>query len=182
MARILNVARRAGTPSISESVADQVLNAVDTYVDGTTLPFSKQDARSVLKWRLWMTKTAAGVAAPSFKVRIGTLATIVDTARLTFATAAQTAAVDTAWVEILAILRTGGAAAGAVLAGCLRLLHNGEAAGAGVGFANIASPVVEQVSAGFDSTVRDQVVGISIDPGAAGVWTVRGVTAEITNT
>lgn len=178
MARILNVARRAGTPSISESVADQALPSVDTYLDGSTLPFSKQDARTVMKWRFWANKTAAGVAPPTIRVRVGTLATIVDAAKLTFVGPAQTAVVDTAFFEIIAILRTGGAAASAVLAGCLRMLHNLDA----TGFAVTGTPTLEAVSAGFDSTVRDQVAGLSIDPGAAGVWTVRGLTAEITNT
>jgi hypothetical protein len=182
MVKVLNAARLAGNSQVSESIADQVLNAVDTLVDGTALPFSRLDPRTQLRWRMWMNKTAAGVAAPTFRVRVGPLATIADVARLTFVGPAQTAVVDTAFVEIIAILRSGGAGAAAVLAGCLRLLHNGEAAGAGVGFAVVASPVLEGVSAGFDSTVRDQVASISIDPGAAGVWTVRGVTAEVINT
>ena len=182
MTKILSAARRAGNPSVSESIADQVLNSVDTYIDGSVLPFSRQDARTAIRWRGWITKTAAGVAVPAFKIRKGTAGAIADAALVTLSTVAQTAVADVGFFEILAILRAAGSGTSAVLAAVLRLQHNGEAAGAGVGFANIASPIVEAVSAGFDSTVRDQVLGLSIDPGAAGVWTVRGLTAEITNT
>jgi hypothetical protein len=178
MTRVLNAARRAGSAQVIESIADQVVNATNTYIDGSSLPFSSLDARTSLRWRLWLSKTAAGVAAPVIKVVSGPLATIADTARLTFTGPAQTAAADAAYIEILALLRSAGGSTSAVLNGVFRMTHNLDA----TGFAVLGTPTILAESAGFDSTIRDVVAGLTIDPGAAGVWTIEGIIAEVVNT
>jgi hypothetical protein len=173
-----SAARRAGSSMVSESVADQVINATDTSIEGSVLPFQNAEARARLKFKLWLTKTAAGVAPPSFKIRVGPKGDLTDTARLTFAGPAQTAAVDAAVVEIDVIVRSSGKATATVISGVMRMVHNLDS----TGFAVIGTPVVPATSAGFDSTVRDLVASLSIDSGAAGVWTVTGITAEVVGT
>jgi hypothetical protein len=159
------------------NTVDVVANAADTYLAGSNLivPQHLLQAGATLKWRLIMTKTAAGVATPVWTVRVGTTGTVADAARLTFTGGAQTAAIDTGFVEFSAVLRNIGAAG--VLAGGMNLVHNL----ATTGFATIASEVLQATSAGFDTTVAGLIIGISVNPGSAGVWTHQLVVAEMSN-
>lgn len=159
------------------NTADVVASAADTYLTGSALavPSHGLQAQTIFKWRMFMTKTAAGIAAPIWGVRVGILGTVVDTARLTFTGPAQTAVIDTGFVEITAILRSVGASG--VLAGGLCLTHNLAA----TGFANIGSPTLQATSAGFDTTTANLIVGVSVNPGASGVWTHQLVKGEALN-
>lgn len=159
------------------NTADVVANAADTYLAGSALavPSHLLQVGTAFKWRIFMTKTAAGTAAPVWRVRVGVNGTVADAAILTFTGPAQTAAIDTGFVEITAILRSVGAAG--VLAGGLILNHNL----ATTGFANIGSPTLQVTSAGFDTTVPGTVVGVSVNPGASGVWTHQVVKGEMLN-
>lgn len=160
------------------NTADVVANAADTYLTGSALAVPTGltlQVGTTFKWRFFMTKTAAGTAAPSWNVRVGTNGTTADTARLTFTGPAQTAAVDTGFVEIIAVLRNVGAAG--VVAGGLSLTHNL----ATTGFANIGSPTLQVTSAGFDTTTAGLIVGVSVNPGAAGVWTHQVIKSEMLN-
>jgi hypothetical protein len=158
------------------NTADVVANAADTYLTGSgiVIPTGQvMQVGTVFRWRLAMTKTAAGVAAPVWVVRVGTAGTTADTARLTFTqVAAQTAAVDTGMVEIFAILRNVGAAG--ILTGCLHMAH----VLAATGFSTLDHNVMQVTSAGFDTTVAGTIVGVSVNPGAAGVWTHQVISAE----
>jgi len=159
------------------NVADVVANAADTYLAGSALavPQHLLQAGATFRWRLGMTKTAAGVATPTWNVRVGTLGTIADASRLLFTGPAQTAAIDAGFVDITCVLRNTGAAG--VLAGILSLAHNLAA----TGFSTIDNPVLQVTSSGFDTTVAALIVGLSVNPGASGVWTHQVVTAEMSN-
>lgn len=158
--------------------ADEVANAVDTYLAGSkiTVPQHGLQAGTIFKWVIGMTKTAAGIAAPIWNIRVGTAGTTADAARVTFTSpSAQTAATDAGQVEIYAILRNTGAAG--VMAGVLSLWHNN----ATTGFASVSQIVVQATSAGFDTTTANLLVGISVNPGAAGVWTHQVIASEAFN-
>lgn len=159
----------------NESIADQVANAADTYLVGSALavPSHGLQARARFRWRAWMSKTAAGVATPTWTVRIGTLGTVADAARLVFVGPAQTAVIDAGFVEIECLLRNVGAAA--VLTGVLYMSHNLQI----TGLALVPTPTVLVTSAAFDSTVANLIAGVSINPGAAGVWTHTGIVSEL---
>lgn len=160
------------------NTADVVASAADTYLTGSALSVPtglSLQVGTTMKWRIYMTKTAAGTAAPTWIVRVGTAGTTADTARLTFTGPAQTAAVDTGFVEITAILRNVGASG--VLVGGLILNHNL----ATTGFANVGSPTLQVTSVGFDTTVTGTIIGVSVNPGASGVWTHQVVKAEMLN-
>jgi hypothetical protein len=160
------------------NTTDVVANAADTYLTGSalTIPSHGLQAGTMFRWRLAMTKTAAGTAAPVWVVRIGTLGTVADAAILTFTQVAlQTAAADTGVVTIEAILRNVGAAG--VLAGSLDMHH----VLAATGFSTLTMNVMQVTSAGFDTTPAGLIVGVSINPGASGVWTHQCVKAEMVN-
>jgi hypothetical protein len=159
------------------NVTDSVANAADTYLVGSALaiPQHLMQAGTLFQWQLDMTKTGAGTATPIWSVRVGTLGTTGDTARLTFTGPAQTANIDTGSVFIRALLRNTGAAG--VMVGLLSLTHNL----AITGFANIGSPTIQSTSSAFDTTVANLIVGISVNPGTLGVWTHQLVTGEVFN-
>ena len=158
------------------SVADQTANAADTYLTGSniTIPPSLLQVGTLFRWFFTFSKTGAGVATPIWNVRFGTNGTTADTGRLTFTGVAQTANADAGMAEITAIVRSIGAAG--VMAGGYRLDHNL----ATTGLSNQSQPNIIQVtSAGFDMTVANSIIGISVNPGASGVWTFQLVTLEV---
>jgi hypothetical protein len=164
-------------PGISSvATADILASAADTYLAGLAVPPHGLQAKTFFKWRFYFSKTAAGVVAPIWRVRVGTAGTTADTARLTFTGVAQTAAVDNAFVEINAVLRAVGGASG-VLAGGLALQ---KAAVTAVGLTNTVGGLVLQNTSGtFDTTVANLIVGVSVDPGASGVFTHQVVFAQM---
>lgn len=159
------------------NTTDSVANAADTYLAGSALPIPQHlmQAGTLFQWQLDMTKTGAGVATPIWSIRIGTTGTVADTARLTFTGPAQTGVIDTGSVFIRALLRNTGASG--VLVGLLSLTHNLAA----TGFSTSATPTIQSTSSTFDTTVPSLIVGISVNPGAAGVWTHQLVTGEALN-
>lgn len=159
------------------NTASVVASAADTYLTGSALsvPSHGLQVGTVFKWRIAMTKTAAGTAAPVWSIRFGTNGTTADTARLTFTGPAQTAAVDTGWVEITVVVQS--ISATGTVTGLLTLTHNL----ATTGFANIGSPTLSATSAAFDTSAANLIVGVSVNPGASGVWTHTIVKAEALN-
>lgn len=160
------------------STADTVCSSTNTYIAGSNINIPTGMALQVgttFRWTFVMTKSAAGTATPTIHVKVGTAGTIADTTRLSFAqVAAQTGVADTAFVDIIAILRNVGASG--VLAGGLRMAH----VLAATGFSTLDHNVMQQTSAGFDTTVAGTIVGVSMDPGATGspVWTVQVASVE----
>jgi len=161
------------------NTADVVANAADTYLTGSGLVIPTGLALQVgtaFRWRIAMTKTAFGTAAPIWNVRVGTAGSIADTARLVFTQVAlQTAAADTGIVSIEAVLRNVGAAG--VLAGCLEMNH----ILASTGFSTLTMNIMQVTSSGFDTTVAGSIIGISVNPGSAGVWIHQLIMAEMLN-
>ncbi len=162
---------------VNYNTTDSVANAANTYLAGSSIsvPQHLLQAGTVFRWRMAVTKSGAGTAAPIWTVVVGTAGTTADTARLTFTGVAQTAVIDTADIEIECILRNTGAAG--VLAGVLTMNHNLAA----TGFANQGDQVIQVTSAGFTTSTASLKVGICVDPGASGVWTHQIVKAEMFN-
>jgi 3D (Asp-Asp-Asp) domain-containing protein len=147
------------------SVADQTANAADTYITPNFAFVGRIQAGSFFRWRFHATKTAAGVAAPIFTVRVGTAGTTADTARLTLTSNAQTAAADSAIWELETVVRV--ASASGVLSGAVK------APSRTTGFSNgLAVTTLQATSGTFDLTVANSKIGVSINPGASGVWTI----------
>ncbi len=157
--------------------AAQVTGNGDTYLTGTNISISSIKAGTRVRWKFIITKTGAGTAQPAWNVRIGTAGTTSDTSRLTFTGLAQTGVIDAAVVEIEIMFRSVGSGSSAVIAGGYILQHNL----ASTGFATLINNVVTGVSAGFDSTVANSVIGISLNSGASSAWTFVLSAVEIIN-
>ncbi len=157
------------------STVDQTGFAADTYLTGASvaIPVSLLRVGSVYRCRFNVTKTAAGVATPIIIARFGTAGTIADTARVTFTFPAQTAAIDEGWFDVWLVVRSIGAAG--VVQGTAQLNHSLAA----TGFSTSNGPVVPAVSAGFDTTVANMFIGLSVNGGAAAAWTIKLVSAEL---
>lgn len=155
---------------------------VRTYIVGSAIavPFGKLlQVGTVLRWTFTITKTAAGVAASTYDVCVGINGTTADVARVSFVKPAGDATVDEGKIVIEATVRSIGAAG--VMLGEFTLVHNGFAAGAGVGHALIPCVVVNTISAAFDMTVPNLIVGLCITSGAADAITIQQVFAEAFN-
>lgn len=165
---VMNGVRNANT-------ADQAGFAADTYLAGASvlIPVSLLRVGSTYRCRFNATKTAAGVATPIIIARFGVAGTIADTARVTFTFPAQTAAIDEGWFDIWLVVRSIGAAG--VVQGAAQLNHSLAA----TGFSVSNGPVVPAISAGFDTTVANMFIGLSVNGGAAAAWTVKLVSAEL---
>jgi hypothetical protein len=161
----------------NSNTADVVANAADTYLTGSNLaiPSHKLQVGTKFTWVMAVTKTNAGVATPIWSIRVGTAGSVADTALLTLTGPAQTAVPDTAYITVEVTVRSIGASG--VISGVLTLTHNLDA----TGFANIGSPTLVATSAGFNTTTAGLIIGISVNPGALGVWTHTIVDADAWN-
>lgn len=177
----VNGVPRDNTPFITgnANTADITANAADTYLAGGSLGniAPRLQAGTFLKWRLRATKTAAGTATPIFNIRYGTAGAVGDTARATITAGAQTAATDTAFMEVDGIFRAAGASASLQMT--LNMSHTGTTAG----FQTSAQPQLLAAVSGatFDATPAASVIGLSVNPGTAGVWTFQAISVEINN-
>jgi hypothetical protein len=166
------------------SIANQTANAADTYLTDSDLliPSFGLQARTRILWQVSASKTAAGVATPIYSVRIGSARTTAgDTARLAITGPAQTAVADVGTLNVLLTIRSVGASG--VIQGTAWWDHRGTAANtttSGVGFANDTTGHTEATSAGFDnSALAGSYIGLSVNPGTAGVWTITQVHARM---
>lgn len=163
-------------------VADQTVNAADTYLTNSDLliPSWSVQAKTIIRWRVSASKTAAGVATPVYNIRIGANRTTGDTVRLALTGPAQTAIADIGTLDIMLTVRTVGASG--VLQGTAFWSHRGTAANtttSGTGFANDSTGHVHGAAAGFDnSALGGQFIGLSVNSGASGVWTVTQAQVE----
>ncbi len=152
--------------------------ATDTYVTASrrVFPQARMQAGVVYRSRMVFTKTGAGTAAPVFQVRTGVNGTTADTSRLSYTGAAQTAVIDTAYLEFQCTFRVVGASA--VLASWLRFDHDL----ATTGFATATRGFQGQsVSGTFDSTTASMGIGVSVNGGASAAWTLQQCYSELVN-
>jgi hypothetical protein len=162
----------------NSNTVDQTINATTAYLAGSSLsvPTSKLRVGTILRWRIFATKTAAGVTAGcAFLVKVGTAGTTADTTRVTFTMGTPTGAVDTAVFDIECIVRSIGATG--VMVGGFSMYHNLAA----TGFSTLPTECISVTSAGFDMTVANLIIGLAVTTTALSVWTVVGVTAEAIN-
>lgn len=165
----------AGRRVVNYSVAQQApAAATRTYITGSKLAIPEGGLKvgSKIRFKLNMAKTAAGIAASTFDICFGTAGTTADTARVSFAKPAGTAAADEGVVTVEAIVRSIGAAG--VVVGEFSLIHNLAATGHAV----IPCVAVNTISAGFDVSAAT-FVGLCITTGAADAITIEQVNAEL---
>lgn len=164
-------------PASNYVTSDQTINASTTaYVAGSDVrasagrPFR---AGTVVRWWVYLSKTAAGVAARTLDVRFGTAGTTADTSRGSLAVT-PTAAVDSGYYAVTVTFRSIGAAGVCSIA--VDLVHKG----ATTGLAN-GTAVGGITNATFDNTSTSLIAGLSITTGASEVLTITQVNTEVDN-
>jgi hypothetical protein len=162
----------------SASVADQAISAATlTLITGSLILVPPQGFQvgAKFRWKLRCSKTAAGVAARNFFIRIGTAGTTADAVVAQFTSGTPTGAVDRADIEIEMTIRTLGASATAVAHETLN--HDLDA----TGFVNKASEVIAGSMSAFNSTTAKQFIGLSLTTGASEAITVQSCGVECIN-
>jgi hypothetical protein len=168
--------------SFNASIANQTVNAADTYLTDSDIliPSFGLQARTNFLWMISASKTGAGTAQPVYNIRIGANRTTADTVRLALTGPAQTAIADIGTLMVMVTVRSVGASG--VLQGTAWWEHRGTAANtttSGTGFANDSTGHVEGTAAGFDnSALGGSYIGLSVNSGTSGVWTVTQVRVE----
>jgi hypothetical protein len=153
--------------------------AADTYLAGSSVlaDAGAWKAKAIYHCIFDMVKTAAGVAAFTVNVRMGTLGTTGDASVLSLAFAVGTAVADTGLFALDLVFRTVGSGTTAVVQGLLSCWHHLAATGlittGASGFGLIIG-----TSAGFASTTQT-ILGLSVNGGAAFSGTNTLVAADI---
>jgi len=174
-------AKKYGSILYNASVAQQGAGfATDTYLIGSSIPIP--DSSLKIGSRFYcvfnVTKTGAGTVTPIINIRFGVNGSTADTTRGTLTWTAQTAAADEGVYEIWATFRAVGSGTSAVLQTLGRLTHRLVA----TGFGNTAVSEPEiATSGGFDSTVSNSIIGLSVNGGTSASWTVQLVQAQLEN-
>lgn len=155
--------------------------ASDTYLVGSSILVPNGFFRIGTAYKLTfdVTKTGAGTATAILIVRIGTNASVADTAILTFTFTAQTGVIDNGTFSIFAIFRTVGSGTSAVMQGTATLNH--KLAATGLTSTPAGYEQLYVTSSGFNSTTTGVTIGTSINGGTSAVWTVTLVRAELVN-
>ncbi len=149
----------------------------DTYLVGSNLsiPSGYPRVGTLYHATFDVSKTAFGTATPIVTLRIGTLGTTGDAAICAFTFGAGTATADVGTFEVWGLFRTVGATTTAVVQGRAEIRHTATAT---TGLIPTESQTLQVTSSGFDSTVANSIIGLSVNGGASAAWTVQLVTAE----
>lgn len=152
--------------------------ASDTYLAGSniSIPAGLQ-AGSIYRCMFYATKTAAGTATPILTIRYGVNASTADTSRCALTFTAGTGAIDTGMFEATIIFVSVGSGTTAVIKGVGRVTH----ALAATGFVNVNDGMATNTGAGFDSTVANSKIGMSVNGGTSASWTIQVVQSELRN-
>ncbi len=154
--------------------------ATDTYLAGSSIAIPSTGFLAGARYSCVfdMVKTAAGTAAFTVTLRIGTAGAVGDTSIAAFAFAVGTAAVDTGLFELFAHFRTVGSGTTAVLVGTCVCSHALAATGL-ISTGASGAGQITTVSSGFDSTVANTFIGLSVNGGASFSGTNTIVEAEL---
>lgn len=161
------------------AVADQTINAASSALltgSKITVPVGKLRIGTVFRWRISLSKTAAGTAANTFIVRLGTAGTISDAAIITFTLPVGTAVVDTGEIDITVTIR-GPLSASCIAQGLFTMVHNLSA----TGLATIPCVVLKVTSGTFNATTAGLFASLSCTTAASTVLTFQQVIAEALN-
>jgi hypothetical protein len=150
-------------------------NAVDTYLSGSNLPISGLiKSGTFYKFKMTMTKTAAGTVAPIFRVRVGTAASTADTSVVALTARTQTAVADIGWADMHVSVFNFGTSS--TLQASLMFTHTLATTGL-----QTAQMTITQSTGTIDLTAANLQIGLSVTPGTSAVWTFQNVSVEVGN-
>lgn len=167
---------------VNLSIADQSpVAAVLTHIQGSliTIPPQGFQVGTTFRWTMTASKTAAGTAARTFHVRVGSTGSTSDAIVATLTMPVGTAAVDTGKFTLIGIMSAIGASANMRTA--LTLTHAGGSATVG-GFTalSINSPVLIGTPTTFNSVMSGlSYLSVTVTTGAAEAITFQQVITEI---
>jgi hypothetical protein len=155
--------------------ADQSLGTSEVYLNNSALQVAALGTPTVgrlFKWRLIVSKTAAGTATPIILVRVGTAGTTGDATAITFTWGAGTAAADRGEFEIEALVITAGAS------GVLRGKGNLTSNLATTGLSNAVKALNPADSGAINLTTANLIIGLTYNAGASGAHTLEALHAS----
>ena len=164
----------------NQSVAQQSLSSGVTRLigSGILIPAGSLKIGTRYHFILEISKTdTTSTATPIFVVEFGTGNASTDADILTFTFLAQTAAADKGTCEIWVTFRTVGSGTSAVIAGCAQMRHRLSI----TGLQNLVCTTLGVVSSGFDSTVANSYIGVSVNVGTSATWVCNVAQAELEN-
>ena len=156
--------------------------AADTYLAGSSilLPGGINVAGIQYIVEFDMVKTAAGTAAFTINMRLGTAGSTADSSICSMAFAVGTAAVDTGKFTVVGTLRSAGSGTSAVMVGSTMCNHALAATGLITTGAS-GTGQITTVGSGFNSTTANSILGISVNGGASFSGTNNYVQARLLN-
>lgn len=168
-----------GNPLNNFSTSDQTIAAATTaIVTGSriSVPSGGLQIGSYYTVKLALSKTAAGTAACSFLVKLGTTGTTSDATIATLSLPTATGVADKGTIDITVLVR--GPITASAVANCnLAMVHNLQT----TGLANIPGVVVNTNSSTFDATASGLILTIACTTAASTVYTFQQVFAELKN-
>lgn len=169
-------------PWFNASTSQATGFASDTYLAGSSIVIDTAGAwvaKAIYTCTFDMTKTAAGTAAFTITIRMGTLGTTGDASIAAPAFAVGTAAADTGIFTVTAVFRTVGSGTAAVLGYTVECSHHLAATGLITTGAS-GTGILTNASSGFASTTQT-TIGISVNGGSSFSGTNNVVTASLQN-
>lgn len=171
--------------SNNASVAQQTWGGSEAYLVNSNCAIpnnpsggNRLQAKAKYLCRFYVAKTsAAGTATPIINIKIGTNGTTADSTRATLTFAAQTAVADEGRIDVEVTFRTVGSGTTAIIRAQGTLDHRL----ASTGLANVNTSIVGNTGSGFDSTVQNTFIGLSVNWGTSFVGTTDLVQAELLN-
>ena len=163
--------------AVLASTAGQLITSTttNTAITGSIMAIPPQGIQlgSVLRWTIICGKSAAGTAARTFAIKVGTTSTSSDTTIQSFSSAAGTGVADTAFITIVFTIN----ATGTIANGTAILYLNHVLAA--TGFATTASQTIVGVPTSFNATTQQLFISLSLLPGTAEIITVSQCFLEI---
>lgn len=170
---------KLGVRDNNVSIAPQTINAAITAVlagSQIVVPTGGLRVGTVFRYKIHISKTAAGTAANAFAFQLGTLGTVGDADILSFALPVGTAAIDNGYIEIIITIR-GPLGAACIASGTLCMSHNLSA----TGLATTPCVVLNVTSGNFNSATAGLIASLVCTTAAATVLTFQQVIAEVLN-
>lgn len=175
----LNVLKEGiGNSLVNVSTAAQSPSAgATTYLTNSriSVPAGKLRAGTAFIWDIAFSKTAAGTAARSLLIKVGTAGTTADATIVTLTSGVPTAAADQGYMRVQFTIRTIGAAA--TSRGAYSAIHQSSTTGL---FPN-ETEVKFASGSTFDSTTANLIVGLAITAGASEALTFEQIQVQALN-
>jgi hypothetical protein len=132
---------------------------------------------TTFRWRVPISKTAAGTAGRVLSIRVGTTGTTADAIVQTWAAGTATAAIDSGWMEVIYTISAIGASANGFAT--MQLCHAGATTPL-TGLDNRSNPIVIGGASAFNSLSSTYLfISLSLTTGASAVETCTNATAYV---